>query len=167
MKYLRTCKKSLIMKYPHIIAKVAPCIYFKLNNIWGWEPRPVKCNDGSGTGWDDDEDGPLDDCPDSLREHLGSQAAKAAGPDNIWIDCNGRFLLFLWSTPTTSGQECRWPGGSSGQNHLLSGVQGASPKLLPLFGATLIFFCNLRSTKRLIRVTGTKGNQRKSTKNSN
>ena len=81
------------MQYPHAIAKVRPCIYFKLNNIWGWEPRPVKC--GDPYVGDHDEDGPLDDCPDSLREHLGSQAAKAAGPDNIWIDCNGRFLLFL------------------------------------------------------------------------
>jgi len=67
--------------------KVTPCIYFKLNNIWGWEPRPVKCGEYMG---DHDEDGPLDECPESLRKHLQSPAAKEAGPDNIWIDCNGR-----------------------------------------------------------------------------
>merc|ERR1712037_634303 len=24
---------------------VKPCIFFKLNNIWGWEPKPVQCGD--------------------------------------------------------------------------------------------------------------------------
>ena len=96
---LRPCRQSLILQYPQVIAKVMPCIYFKLNNIWGWEPRPVKCGDPSKahlrddpSAWDHDEDGPLDDCPESLRKHLQSPAAKEAGPDNIWIDCNGRCL---------------------------------------------------------------------------
>ena len=80
------------MQYPHIIAKVAPCIYFKLNNIWGWEPRPVKCGDPYAWEIEYDEDGPLDECSESLRKHLQSSAAKEAGPDNIWIDCNGRCL---------------------------------------------------------------------------
>ena len=80
------------MQYPHIIAKVAPCIYFKLNNIWGWEPRPVKCGDPYAWEIEYDEDGPLDECSESLRKHLQSPAAKEAGPDNIWIDCNGRCL---------------------------------------------------------------------------
>merc|ERR1711872_283530 len=29
--------------YGYVGKKVTPCIFFKLNNIWGWEPKPVKC----------------------------------------------------------------------------------------------------------------------------
>ena len=70
--------------YGYVGEHVKPCIYIKLNKIWGWEPRPVQCNE-EYQGYDYDYD-----CPDSLRKHLNSLAAKEAGEENIWIDCYGR-----------------------------------------------------------------------------
>jgi len=84
--------------YGYVGERVKPCIFFKLNNIWGWEPKPVKCggdddyyDDDGDDGDDGEEDGlPKDECPPSLTKHLFSAEAKEAGKQNIWIDCNGR-----------------------------------------------------------------------------
>jgi len=66
---------------------VKPCIFFKLNNIWGWEPKPVQCGDPKEVA----ADGELFDlCPSTLAKHMNSSAAKEAKGENIWIDCNGR-----------------------------------------------------------------------------
>ena len=89
-----------------------PCIFFKLNNIWGWEPKPVQCGDPEQVTYpltylltylvtckptylptylQNAEDGePFDACPDTLTTHLESPAAKEAKGESIWIDCNGR-----------------------------------------------------------------------------
>ena len=64
-----------------------PCIFFKLNNIWGWKPRPVKCGDPHVLA---DDGLPFDECPHSLVHHLQSDAAMEARGENIWIDCRGR-----------------------------------------------------------------------------
>ena len=75
--------------YGFVGAQVKPCIFFKLNAIWGWEPKPVECGDPAQMSPNDGE--PLDECPESLLKHLETPEAKAAGLDsNIWIDCNGR-----------------------------------------------------------------------------
>jgi len=63
--------------------KVAPCIFVKLNAIWGWTPEPYECLPPG-------ESGDVD-CPASLRNHLASEDAIKAGPDNVWIDCKGRY----------------------------------------------------------------------------
>lgn len=69
--------------YGYVGKEVAPCIFFKLNNIWGWEPKPVECGDPAENG----EDGnPMDVCPESLVDHIASQQS----PENVYIDCNGR-----------------------------------------------------------------------------
>jgi len=73
-----------IFPYGYVGEHVQPCIYIKLNKIWGWEPRPVQC-DQENYGYDYNYD-----CPESLRKHLNSPAAKEAGEENIWIDCYGR-----------------------------------------------------------------------------
>merc|ERR1712032_1782292 len=31
--------------YGYVGEEVKPCIFFKLNNIWGWDPKPVQCGD--------------------------------------------------------------------------------------------------------------------------
>ena len=69
--------------YGYVGEQVKPCIYIKLNKIWGWEPRPVQC----GLNFE---------CPPSLRRHLNSPAAKEAGEENIWIDCYGRLIEIDW-----------------------------------------------------------------------
>ena len=66
--------------YGYVGEQVKPCIYIKLNKIWGWRPRPTQCENYY----------PYNDCPESLRNHLNSPAAKEAGEENVWIDCNGR-----------------------------------------------------------------------------
>jgi len=57
---------------------VKPCIFVKLNAIWGWVPEPYDCASEP-------------DCPESLSKHLESGEAQAAGADNVWIDCKGRY----------------------------------------------------------------------------
>lgn len=57
---------------------VAPCIFVKLNAIWGWNPEPYDCETN-------------EECPETLREHLASKEAQDAGKDNVWVDCNGRY----------------------------------------------------------------------------
>jgi len=61
------------------VTKVEPCIFVKLNAIWGWEPTPYDCA------------AQKEKCPESLRKHLAGQHAKDAGKNNIWIDCKGRY----------------------------------------------------------------------------
>ena len=71
--------------YGYVGEHVKPCIYLKLNKIWGWEPSPIQCESHyQGFGYDSYG------CPPSLRRHLNSQAAREAGEENIWIDCYGR-----------------------------------------------------------------------------
>jgi len=73
--------------YGYVGSKVKPCIFFKLNNIWGWEPKPVQCGDPTQVAPDGD---PFDECPKTLVKHLETAAAREAKDQNIWIDCNGR-----------------------------------------------------------------------------
>ena len=70
------------------LVQVKPCIFFKLNNIWGWDPKPVQCGDPEKIFEGDGE--PFDECPATLTAHLASDAAKEAKGESIWIDCNGR-----------------------------------------------------------------------------
>lgn len=79
--------------YGYVGNTIAPCIFFKLNNIWGWEPKPVECASAFGNGKDEmGADGqPKDDCPPAVLKHLTSKVARDAGVQNIWIDCKGRY----------------------------------------------------------------------------
>ena len=78
------------------MVQVKPCIFFKMNNVLEWQPEPVKCGDPDAIA----EDGlPYDDCPYTLIRHLESSHAKAAGDQNIWIDCNGRSLTLVTHLP--------------------------------------------------------------------
>jgi len=71
--------------YGYVGEHVKPCIYIKLNKIWGWQPSPVQCDEYYRGSYDYDYE-----CPPSLRRHLNSAAAMEAGEENIWIDCQGR-----------------------------------------------------------------------------
>ena len=71
--------------YGYVGEHVKPCIYIKLNKIWGWQPSPVQCDEYHRGSYDYDYE-----CPPSLRRHLNSAAAMEAGEENIWIDCHGR-----------------------------------------------------------------------------
>jgi len=74
--------------FGYVGESVTPCIFVKLNNIWGWEPKAVECGD---PGEFSEVDGlPKDECPKTLLDHLNSAQVAEAGPDNIWVDCNGR-----------------------------------------------------------------------------
>lgn len=64
---------------------VAPCIFLKLNTIWGWKPSKTTCLDPEGPKKVDK------DCPKTLMDHLASDEAKQAGEENVWLDCNGRY----------------------------------------------------------------------------
>lgn len=86
LKTLKFCGK---FPYGYVAQNVTPCIYFKLNNIWGWQPKPIKCGNPKEILEADGK--PYDECPDSLVKHMTENAdAKTAGENNIWIDCNGR-----------------------------------------------------------------------------
>merc|ERR1712066_1225669 len=54
-------------------AKVEPCIFIKLNTIWGWKPEPYDC-DGSD---------------EKVCEHINKQGDDAK--NNIYINCAGRY----------------------------------------------------------------------------
>merc|ERR1719365_177653 len=71
--------------YGYVGEHVKPCIYIKLNKIWGWQPSPVQCDEYNRGSYDYDYE-----CPPSLRRHLNSAAAMEAGEENIWINCHGR-----------------------------------------------------------------------------
>jgi len=63
---------------------LAPCVFLKLNAIWGWKPKKTTCDMAKEFKVDKD-------CPKTLMDHLKSEEAKQAGTDNVWIDCNGRY----------------------------------------------------------------------------
>jgi len=68
---------------------IAPCVFLKLNTIWGWKPEKTTCN---MTEEEKAEEKKLDkDCPATLMKHLLTEDAKQAGDENVWIDCNGRY----------------------------------------------------------------------------
>merc|ERR1712110_1324753 len=55
--------------FGYVGEKVKPCIFFKLNNIWGWEPKPVQCGDPKELAQDGE---PFDLCPTTLTKHMAS-----------------------------------------------------------------------------------------------
>lgn len=59
---------------------VAPCLYFKLNKIWGWEPKPV--------GVADLETYPYTQMSQELKDII-KDADEKEDSNYIWIDCQG------------------------------------------------------------------------------
>merc|ERR1712241_1335465 len=64
--------------------KVEPCIFIKLNTIWGWTPKPYDCAAEKAKG--DESDGP---CLPEVEEHIKAQGADAA--NNVYVNCRGRY----------------------------------------------------------------------------
>jgi len=64
--------------------KVEPCIFIKLNTIWGWTPKPYDCAAEKGKG--DESEGP---CLPEVEEHLKNQGADVN--KNVYINCRGRY----------------------------------------------------------------------------
>jgi len=60
---------------------INPCIFLKLNKIYGWEPTPLT--------WETIEKYPSDyeDMTDELKEIIKN----TEDPDQIWMDCKGRY----------------------------------------------------------------------------
>jgi len=63
---------------------VKPCIFIKLNTIWGWVPKPYDCAKEKKKG--DDSEGP---CLPDIEKHLNSQGADVK--NNVYINCRGRY----------------------------------------------------------------------------
>jgi len=83
-----------IAPYGYVGKQVTPCIFIKLNNIWGWNPKPVECGDPHTKGTDGK---PKDFCPKSLTDHMANTSISHMGrnfpdghQDRIFIDCKGR-----------------------------------------------------------------------------
>merc|ERR1712130_348242 len=64
--------------------KVEPCIFIKLNTIWGWTPKPYDCAAEKEKG--DKSEGP---CLPEVEEHLKNQGADVN--KNVYINCRGRY----------------------------------------------------------------------------
>jgi len=64
--------------------KVEPCIFIKLNTIWGWTPKPYDCAAEKAKG--DESEGP---CLPEVEEHIKAQGADAA--NNVYVNCRGRY----------------------------------------------------------------------------
>merc|ERR1712088_1176530 len=63
---------------------VKPCIFIKLNTIWGWVPKPYDCAKEKNKG--DESEGP---CLPDIEKHLASQGADVK--NNVYINCRGRY----------------------------------------------------------------------------
>jgi len=61
---------------------VSPCLFLKLNKIYGWEPKPVTYQ-----MIEDD----LDDTYAEMTKELKNIIKEAKDPNYIWFDCKGRF----------------------------------------------------------------------------
>jgi len=76
--------------YGYVVAspeeQVTPCIFIKLNNIWGWTPKPITCTKTK----EGNKDKYHKDCPKHIYDHVKSDVGIKAGHDNVWIDCQGR-----------------------------------------------------------------------------
>jgi len=68
--------------------QVSPCIFVKLNKIWGWTPHPLNATDFTVDD-DDVKKGkyPEPKYPESLRQHVISQNFAK----KVWVDCKGRY----------------------------------------------------------------------------
>jgi len=69
-------------KYPHGFVNdgnqnIEPCVFLKLNKIYGWEPKPI----------DPAEAKEEEEMTDELKEIIKNAADK----NQIWFDCRGRF----------------------------------------------------------------------------
>jgi len=64
--------------------KVEPCIFIKLNTIWGWTPKPYDCAAEKAKG--DESEGP---CLPEVEDHIKAQGADAA--NNVYVNCRGRY----------------------------------------------------------------------------
>jgi len=62
---------------------VKPCIFIKLNTIWGWTPKPYDCAKEKANP---DSEGP---CLPEVEAHLNSQGVEAK--NNVYINCRGRY----------------------------------------------------------------------------
>jgi len=60
-------------------ADLAPCIFIKLNKIWGWEPSPITYSDDL-----------YGDVSEGLRAEV-LETERKGGTEYVWIDCDGRY----------------------------------------------------------------------------
>jgi len=91
LKELGDCNKA--NKYGYVVEEVAkgqppnkvrPCIFIKLNTIWGWTPKPYDCAAEKAKG--KESEGP---CLEEVEKHITAQGADAQ--NNVYINCAGRY----------------------------------------------------------------------------
>jgi len=79
---------SKLNNYGYVVAKpedkVNPCIFIKLNTIWGWTPQPYDCAAEKAKG--QDSEGP---CLPEVEKHIADQGADAQ--NNVYVNCRGRY----------------------------------------------------------------------------
>jgi len=74
---LGPCSQYPYIEYGYSYDYIRPCIFLKLNKIWGWEPSPIDEYDFEWGNW-----------PQSLQEHFNS--LNYYERENVFVDCQGR-----------------------------------------------------------------------------
>jgi len=69
----------------HMFAE--PCIFIKLNKIYGWEPKPIKCASPRCTELQDKK---YDKMSHDLKIRI-MEANQKNDTDYVWVDCFGRY----------------------------------------------------------------------------
>ena len=71
---LGPCSQYPYIEYVNRYGYIRPCIFLKLNKIWGWEPSPIDEYDFEWGNW-----------PQSLQEHFNS--LNYYERENVFVDC--------------------------------------------------------------------------------
>lgn len=95
-----------------------PCIFLKLNKIFNWEPKPIKCKDATCAELQDDK-------YEKMTTQLKNQITAAhylGDTDYVWVDCFGRYAadkesLHLDYFPTNQGMPTKYFPYSGGNYH--------------------------------------------------
>ena len=82
---LGPCSQYPYIEYGYSYDYIRPCIFLKLNKIWGWEPSPIDEYDFEWGNW-----------PQSLQEHFNS--LNYYERENVFVDCQVEmeFRYYFW-----------------------------------------------------------------------
>lgn len=95
-----------------------PCIFLKLNKIFGWTPKPIQCGDNECSVLKDKKyDKMTKDLKDKIAAH-----SRVNDSNYVWIDCFGRYAadkeaLDLQYFPSTRGMPLKYFPYGGGNYH--------------------------------------------------